>query len=180
MNSSLKGARTLLSAVLFFASFSATQIQAQDSATLAADLKAADPAHWPAIESLLLAQRAELTAAHRATLAAAAATARDHETLLHDALNAKEAELAAAKATLEKTIADTAEVLKKIQDAKAAELTTGAGPRYQTLAAGEALIKPIITEAQKSELEKQLDVAKAAEAAAVKARKEAEAKLSGN
>ena len=51
-------------------------VSAQDSAQLAADLQTTDAAHWPAIEALLKAQRSELTAAHLATLAAAAAESK--------------------------------------------------------------------------------------------------------
>jgi hypothetical protein len=116
---------------------------AQDSATLAADLQAADPAHWPAIDALLKAQRAELTAAHVASLAAAnadtvadlrAAAAREAEALT--AKQAAEADLAALKGRINT-------VLNNLLNA---ELQTGEGPTT-------ALLRKLIAEAGKTDAE---------------------------
>jgi hypothetical protein len=131
--------------LIILAAFTASiaALHAQDSASLAADLQAADAAHWPAIDALLKAQRAELTAAHVASLAAAnadtvadlrAAAAREAEALT--AKQAAEADLAALKGRI-----DT--VLNGLLNA---ELQTGEGPKT-------ALLRKLIAEAGKSDAE---------------------------
>jgi len=116
---------------------------AQTSAALAADLQAADAVHWPAIDALLKAQRAELTAAHVASLAAAnadnaaalkAAATREAEALT--AKQAAEADLAALKSRINT-------VLNNLLNA---ELQTGEGPKT-------ALLRKLIAEVGKSDAE---------------------------
>lgn len=133
---------------------------AQTSAQLAADLQAADASHWPAIQALLIAQRDELTAAHLASLTAASA---DFKTKLATLTKARDT--ATADLTELKQRIDTV-----LQSQLTEELKTGDGPRAQ-------LLRDLIEQAGKSDAELKLEAAKAAEAAAIKARQEAEAAL---
>lgn len=116
---------------------------AQTSADLAADLQAAAPAHWPAIDALLKAQRAELTAAHVASLATAAADSTA-------ALQAADAREAAAKTAQQTAEADLAALKQRIDTVLngllQAELQTGEGPKT-------ALLRKLIAEAGKSDAE---------------------------
>jgi len=131
--------------LIILATFTASiaALHAQTSATLAADLQAADAAHWPTIIALLKAQRAELTAAHVASLAAAATDSTA-------ALKAAAAREAEAKAAQQKADADLAALKQRIDTflngLLNAELQTGDGPRAQ-------LLRKLITEAGKSDAE---------------------------
>jgi len=138
----------------FLLSFFSAIATAQDSAALAADLQSAAPSHWPAIEALLKTQRAELTAAHVASLAAAnadtatalkAAAAREAEAKTAQAKAEAEAKTAQAKAE-----ADLAALKQRIDAVLngllTQELQTGEGPKAE-------LLRKLIAEAGKSDAE---------------------------
>jgi|GEM_PF-3256961 len=151
--------KTLIS-VLFVLSCSISGLFAQTSAQLAADLQAADAAHWPAIQALLIAQRDELTAAHLASLTDASADFKTKVTTLTTERDAAKTELAELKQRIDTVL----------QTQLTEEMKTGDGPRAQ-------LLRALIEQAGKSAAELKLETAKAAEAAAIKARQEAEAAL---
>lgn len=142
---------------------------AQDSAALAADLQSADPAHWPAIEALLKAQRAELTAAHLATLTTAAAESKAKtDDLAAQLITAKQEaqQAAAAKTAAETELAANIERQAQLVTAAKQALSSG------TTSAKLAAVTAVLVEAQKSTddrkreaLQKELDEAAAALAA---------------
>lgn len=129
--------KLLLLTLLTFLTGAALTCSAQTSAALATDLQAADAAHWPAIDALLKAQRAELTAAYVASLAAANT---DNAAALKAAA-AREAQAIAAKQAAE---ADLAALKSRIDTVLNAELQTGEGPKT-------ALLRKLIAEAGKSD-----------------------------
>jgi hypothetical protein len=133
---------------------------AQTSAQLAADLQTTDAAHWPAIQALLIAQRDELTAAHLASLTTASADFKTKVATLTTERDAAKTELAELKQRIDTVL----------QTQLTEEMKTGDGPRAQ-------LLRALIEQAGKSDAELKLEAAKAAEAAAIKARQEAEAAL---
>jgi hypothetical protein len=133
---------------------------AQTSAQLAADLQTADAAHWPAIQALLIAQRDELTAAHLASLTDASADFKTKVTTLTTERDTAKTELAELKQRIDTVL----------QSQLTEEMKTGDGPRAQ-------LLRALIEQAGKPDAELKLEAAKAAEAAAIKARQEAEAAL---
>lgn len=159
--------KTLLS-VFFVISCSISGI-AEDSAQLAADLQSADPAHWPAIEVLLKAQRAELNAAHLATLTTAAAESKAKtDDLAAQLITAKQE---AQQALAAKTAAETelaANIERQAQLVTAAKQALSSGTTSAKLAA----VSAVLVGAQKSTddrkreaLQKELDEAAAALAA---------------
>ena len=127
----------------FLLSFFSAIATAQDSAALAADLQSAAPSHWPAIEALLKTQRAELTAAHVASLAAANA---DTATALKAAA-AREAEAKTAQAKAEADLAALKQRIDAVLNGLLTqELQTGEGPKAE-------LLRKLIAEAGKSDAE---------------------------
>lgn len=161
---------------------------AQTSASLAADLQAADAAHWPAINDFGVKLRDELKAAHVAQLASATA---DFKTKLETA-NAARAD-AETKLTelqtritnvLSATLADLQSQLVTAQTTLTAELATGDGP----VAAAKRLVvtdlqaridtvQSLQSEASKSDRQKAVKAAIAAKSAADKALADAQAAL---
>lgn len=137
---------------------------AQTSAQLAADLQAADAAHWPAIQALLIAQRDELNAAHLASLTAATAEFKAKLVALTADRDESVASLTALKQRIE------AELSARLAAEQATNVDGVKGPK--TL-----LLEALIARASKSDAELKLEAAKAAEAAAVAARKAAEAEV---
>lgn len=136
---------------------------AQDSAALAKDLQTADAAHWPAINALLIAQRAELVAAHRDALKA---TQAEHAAALADLTAQRAADLSAAALAKEEA-ARLKALLTKRRDAESA---TGRGTKL-------LLLEDLLTEAAKPEAQREVETLEAEQSALAAKLKAAKARL---
>jgi len=171
--------------LLILAAFCFSISASAQSGKLATDLQAADAAHWPAINALLIAQRDELTASNLATLSSAAA---DFKSKLEAANTERDAALAKFSAlqdqvstVLNAQLSALAPQLTVAQSDLAAELKTGDGPQAAAkrlivadLQARIETLNALIVEAGKSDKQKAVEAAQAAKDAADKALSDAQ------